>query len=81
VVPLGLIGLVSGLAFGAYRAVQDIAALPPPPPPKPTLGMESAGFIPVIIWGVELALGAAGGAILGLLIGAVWAILWPRARA
>jgi hypothetical protein len=80
VIMLALIGLVAGLAFGAYRAFQDVAALPPLPE-KATMGMESSGFIPFIVGGIDLALGAVVGAILGLLVGIVLALLWPRSRA
>ena len=42
------------------------------------MGMESAGFLPAILWAVDLSLGAAGGAILGALTGIAWALFWPR---
>ena len=80
VVASSLVGLVAGLAIGAYRAMQELAAMPPPSV-KPTLGMESAGIVPFIIWGVNLAVGAVGGAIIGLIVGASGPSYGPTAAA
>lgn len=71
------VGLVVGLAIGAYRALMAVNALPPSPA---TMGFESAGFAPFLLFCVHLALGAVVGAAVGLVVGVAGAILWPRAR-
>ena len=75
VILVTILGMLGGLAVGGYRAMTVVNALPPSPG---TMGFESAGFVPFIVFGVYLAVGAVGGALAGLLIGVAGAILWPR---
>ena len=75
VVLITLLGALGGLLVGVYRAMIQINALPPSPA---TMGFESAGIAPILLFGINLSLGAAVGAIVGLVIGVVGAILWPR---
>ncbi|SIO58880.1 hypothetical protein SAMN05444166_5845 [Singulisphaera sp. GP187] len=75
VILVTILGLIGGLAVGGYRAMTVVNTLPPAPG---TMGFESAGFAPFVIFAIDLAVGAVGGAIFGLLIGVAGAILWPR---
>jgi hypothetical protein len=75
VILVSILGMIGGLAVGGYRAMTVVNALPPSPG---TMGFESAGFVPFVIFAIYLAVGAVGGAISGLLTGVAGAILWPR---
>src|SRR5262245_45440321 len=74
-----LLGLIGGMVGGGYRAAARVAAIAPPA--KATMGMESAGFEPILIWAVNLLIWGIGGALVGLMTGLLWAIFWPRTAA
>jgi hypothetical protein len=74
-----ILGLIGGMVGGGYRAAAQVAAIVPPA--KATMGMETAGFEPIIIWIVDLLIWGVGGALLGLVAGLLWAIFWPRTAA
>jgi hypothetical protein len=78
VVVTTLVGLISGLAVGGYLGASTAAAAPMPA--RPSLGMESAGFIPAILIAIHLLMGGVVGAFGGLVTGTIWAILWPVDR-
>jgi hypothetical protein len=67
--------VVTSMLVGVHRAMIQINDLPLSPA---TMGFESAGIAPILLFGINLALGAAVGAIVGLVIGVVGAILWPH---
>jgi hypothetical protein len=67
--------VVTTMLVGVYRAMIRINDLPLSPA---TMGFESAGIAPIVLFGINLSLGAAVGTIVGLVIGVVGAILWPR---
>ncbi|QDV36347.1 hypothetical protein [Tautonia plasticadhaerens] len=66
-----------GLAVGYFRGMEEAN----PDAQMTTLGGETAGIASMIVVAFNLALGTAGGAIAGLVIGVVMAILWPRRAA
>lgn len=73
-----VLGLVLGLLYGAYRATVEVAAMTPPG--KLTLGMETAGVVPIFVWAGHLFLGAAGGAVIGLAAGVIGMVAWRLFR-
>lgn len=75
VVLITILGAVGGMAVG--YCVSWIQFNPTPPPPL-TMGAETSGAGAFVIYAMNMALGAAGGAIVGLVIGALVAIFWPR---
>jgi hypothetical protein len=73
-----LLGLIIGGFVGVYLGFQATNASPSAPA---TMGFETAGVASVIVFVMNVAIGAAGGAIVGLLIGVVSAIFVRRRRA
>ncbi len=59
-------GLVVGVGYELQRA-----ALLASPPSRATLGMESSGLVDALALMMDLLIGAAGGTLLGLLVGIV----------
>lgn len=74
-----LVGLVGGLIAGAVWGAFQVAALPPPPA-RMTMGMESAGFLPAIVFVIHLAMGAALGTLAGFVLSLIWMIVMPGPR-
>jgi hypothetical protein len=74
---LTLVGLIVGAFIGGYVGMKAMNASPPAPA---TMGFETAGVASMVIFLVDLAFGAAGGAIVGLSIGLVCAVVIRRKR-
>jgi hypothetical protein len=72
-----LVGLIVGAFIGGYVGMKAMNATPPAPA---TMGFETAGVASMVIFLVDLAFGAAGGAIVGLSIGLVCALVIRRKR-
>ena len=72
-----LVGLIVGAFIGGYVGMKAMNASLPAPA---TMGFETAGVASIVILLVDLVFGAAGGAIVGLSIGLVCALVIRRKR-
>jgi len=77
VIGFALFGLIGGLLYGAYRATRFLSDIP-----GHGKHVEPGTIEPetLIVWVFSLGSGAIGGILIGIVVGAVWAIVKPRAR-
>lgn len=73
-----ILGTVLGMVAGAYRANSQMNG--GPDHGHATMGMESEGLVTLVIWVVNLLLGAAVGLMLGLVVGVVGMVAYRRAK-
>ena len=73
-----VVGTVLGMVIGAYRANSQTNS--GPAQDHATMGMETAGVVSLVVWGMNLLFGGAMGLLLGLLVGVVGMLAYRWAR-